>query len=173
MVNKNPAIAANAAPPPIWIDPPIPLAVPATAGRMESIPAVELANVSPLPIPIKIQNPKKVIAVPKPSKDITRDIPMPKIWNKVPNKIILSIPTLIEKRAVAKFPKKKPRAGRPNKKPIVVGAKLKTFEPTNGAPPKKAKNVPVENAAAKHTPKNDATRIILGILLSVRADSYF
>ena len=54
-----PASADNAAPPPIIIALPNPDAVPARCGRTDSMPAVALGIVRPLPRPTKYIKPKK------------------------------------------------------------------------------------------------------------------
>ena len=59
-VSKPPANWDSAAPPPIMIAPPSPLAVPARCGLTEIEPAMTLGNVMPLPTPRNTQNPKKL-----------------------------------------------------------------------------------------------------------------
>ena len=60
----KPLAADKAAPPPIMIALPSPDAAPARCGRTDSMPAVALGMVIPLPKPTKVIKPKKLVALP-------------------------------------------------------------------------------------------------------------
>ena len=86
----------SAAPPPIIMAPPRPLAVPARCGRTDNIPEVALGKTSPFPSPTKIKNPKKTSGWCKPKAWRTVRRTIPTKVKIVPAKTILFNPKRTE-----------------------------------------------------------------------------
>ena len=103
-VRSVPASAASAAPPPIWIAPPRPEAVPASSGLIESIPALALGSVMPLPRPRARVKPKKTKGEWTPARVTRARRPMPMTQTMVPPRIMRFSPIRTEKRPAMKLP---------------------------------------------------------------------
>ena len=73
IVRMEPANCDRAAPPPIMMAPPKPLAVPARCGRTDNMPAVAFGITRPLPKPTKVIKPKKLSGEPRSTMKMSND----------------------------------------------------------------------------------------------------